>query len=118
MEIITVLLIIFIVLFAMNRFMPVKGVETLTPEETKKKFKEKNVQLIDVRTSHEYETHHLKPFKNIPLANLPDKLHTLDKEKEVVLLCQSGMRSGQAAKLLKKHGFEKVSHVGGGINVF
>lgn len=118
MEIITVILIIFIVLFAMNRFMPVKGVETLTAEETRKKFKDKHVQFIDVRTPREYQTHHLKPFKNIPLANLKENLHTLDKEKEVILLCQSGMRSGQAAKLLKKYGFDKVSHVGGGINAF
>lgn len=43
---------------------------------------------------------------------------SLSKEREVVLICQSGMRSNKASKTLKKSGFEKVTNVKGGMNAW
>ena len=37
---------------------------------------------------------------------------------EVVVICQSGMRSKQASKLLRKQGFNKVTNVKGGMNAW
>ena len=67
--------------------------------------KNKSVQFIDVRTPGEYKGRHIKEFKNIPLNTLKSQLASLDKSKETVVICQSGMRSGQAAKILKKEKF-------------
>ena len=43
----------------------------------------------------------MKGFQNIPLNELASKASQLDKNKEVIVICQSGMRSKQAAKVLK-----------------
>lgn len=118
MNTVTVILIVLIVLFFASRMMPVKGVTNISPSQAQAKFKDKNVQFIDVRTPGEYQSYHRKPFKNIPLANLPSEISKLDKEKEIVVVCQSGMRSKQAAKILKRHGFEKIYNVLGGMSAF
>ena len=116
MDIIQWIIIILVALFVINHFIPTKGITNITVQETKDKFKDKNVQFIDVRTPREYKTNHRPPFKNIPLSNLPGKLDKLDKNKEVVVICQSGMRSARAAKILKKQGFEKIYNVKGGMS--
>lgn len=112
-----IILILFIA-FIWSRFMPVKGVSNISVQEAKDKFKDANVQFIDVRTPMEYRANHVKPFINIPLSNLTSQLHELDKEKEVVVICQSGMRSMKAAKLLKKQGFQKICNVRGGMSAW
>ena len=118
MDTVTIIIIVLVVLFFASRMMPVKGVTNITPQQAKAKFKDKNVQFIDVRTPGEYRANHRKPFKNIPLANLASEINKLDKEKEIVVICQSGMRSKQAAKLLKRHGFQKIYNVQGGMSAF
>lgn len=112
------ILIVIIVAFLVYRFLPVKGITNISVQEAKNKFKDNNVQFIDVRTPGEYKANHRKPFKNIPLSNLPSKIDKLDKEKEVVVICQSGMRSARAAKLLKQHGFQKIYNVKGGMSAW
>jgi rhodanese-related sulfurtransferase len=112
------ILLILIIVFLVNRFMPVKGITNISVQEAKDKFKDNNVQFIDVRTPGEYKANHRKPFKNIPLSNLASKTDSLDKEKEVVVICQSGMRSAKAAKILKKQGFQKINNVKGGMSAW
>ncbi|MBP1950916.1 rhodanese-related sulfurtransferase [Virgibacillus litoralis] len=105
--------------FVFSRFMPTKGISNITTQEAKNKFSEKNgAQFIDVRTPGEYKANHRKPFKNIPLSELANKSADLDKSKEVVVICQSGMRSMKASKILKKKGFEKVNNVKGGMGAW
>ena len=111
-------LFLFIIVFFVYRFMPVKGITNISVQEVKDKIKDHNVQFIDVRTPGEYKANHSKPFKNIPLSNLAHKAGELDKEKEVVVICQSGMRSAKAAKVLKKRGFQKIYNVRGGMSAW
>ncbi|MDS9473126.1 rhodanese-like domain-containing protein [Sporosarcina pasteurii] len=118
MDIIQWLIIILLVVFVMRRFLPTKGVTNISVQETKDKLKDKQVQFIDVRTPGEYKANHQPQFKNIPLGDLPRKADQLDKNKEVVVICQSGMRSARAASILKKQGFEKVYNVTGGMGAW
>lgn len=118
MDILQWTLLIIVVGFIVKFIIPTKGVTQLTTLEAKNKFKQKGVQFIDVRTPGEYKANHQKKFKNIPLANLATRAKVLDKDREVVLICQSGMRSAKAAKILKKQGFEKVMNVKGGMNAW
>lgn len=104
--------------FIVSRFMPIKGITNITTQEAKDKFKDKSVQFVDVRTPGEYKANHRKPFKNIPLAHLAKQSTELDKNKEVVVICQSGMRSKKASKILKKQGFENVVNVKGGMGAW
>lgn len=62
----------------------------------------KGAVLIDVRTPSEFRSGHAKGSKNIPLQNLSSQLKKL-KGKEVVLVCQSGVRAAQAKSLLKQN---------------
>lgn len=112
------IIIILIVAFFASRLIPVKGITNISVQDAKDKFKNQQVQFIDVRTPGEYKANHKKPFKNIPLAILSSKVDSLDKEKEVVVICQSGMRSSQAAKILKKHGFKNIYNVKGGMGTW
>lgn len=92
-------------------------IEHISNTDFKTKIEGNKVQLIDVRTSGEYEEAHLE---NATLINYKDKnflknaLAKLDKSKPVYVYCHSGHRSGNSAKLLQKEGF-KVYDMKGGI---
>ncbi|HLR52813.1 MAG TPA: rhodanese-like domain-containing protein [Candidatus Avamphibacillus sp.] len=108
--------IILVFVFFAFRMMPIKGVQNITSTELKNMLKNKDKQFIDVRTPVEYQENKIIAFQNIPLHELRTRLHHLSKEKETVLICQSGMRSQQAAKMLKKAGFQQIYNVAGGMN--
>ncbi len=69
--------------------------------------------LVDVRTVSEYQGGTVPGAINIPLNELPSKLETLDKNRQIVVFCQSGNRSGQALYFLEKNGFGQVYNGGG-----
>lgn len=78
--------------------------------------KAKNPQLIDVRSPEEYEDGHLNGSVNYNISDstLSENLDKLNKKKPVFVYCRFGVRSQQAADLLKEHGF-KVYNLSGGI---
>jgi rhodanese-related sulfurtransferase len=105
--------------FILQRMMPVKGVRTITTDQLKTELKDKNKQFLDVRTPGEFKGNHIRGFKNIPLHQLDQKADKeLSKEKEVIVICQSGMRSQQASKMLKKWGYTKVTNVKDGMSAW
>jgi rhodanese-related sulfurtransferase len=54
----------------------------------------------------------------MPLHQLAQKSNELSKDNEVVVICQSGMRSQKATKVLKKLGFTKITNVKGGVSAW
>ncbi|MEE1132286.1 MAG: rhodanese-like domain-containing protein [Caryophanon sp.] len=76
---------------------------------------DKDKVFIDVRTAREYKGNGLKQFKNIPLGADMSKL---PKDKEIVVICQSGMRSKQACGKLKKLGYTHITNVRGGMSAY
>ncbi|ARF16619.1 rhodanese-like domain-containing protein [Sporosarcina ureae] len=100
------------------RMKSAKGVHSITTEQLKDRVKDRNIQLIDVRSPAEYAARHIKEFKNIPLNVLSNKMGTLKKDQEVIVICQSGMRSSNAAGQLKKAGFVNVTNVRGGMSAW
>ncbi|NBV13895.1 MAG: rhodanese-like domain-containing protein [Sphingobacteriia bacterium] len=72
--------------------------------------------LIDVREPHEYEAYHLDA-QLIPLGTLPARAEELSefKDKEIVMYCRSGGRSGQAQQYLTSLGFSAVRNLTGGM---
>ncbi|MGJ3220994.1 rhodanese-like domain-containing protein [Geobacillus thermoleovorans] len=116
--IINIILFLLLASFLASRFIPSRGVRMMTAAELKRRLKQPGVQYIDVRTSMEFRSFHLPGFRNIPLHELAARARELSKEKEVVVICQSGMRSQKASKLLKKMGFRYVTNVKGGLNAW
>jgi rhodanese-related sulfurtransferase len=81
--------------------------------ESVKEFMDKGAVIIDVRTAGEYREGHIKGSKNIPLDTIFSKVAEIKKlNKPVIVCCRSGMRSGQAASILKNSGVEVMN--GGG----
>ena len=67
---------------------------------------QQNALVVDVRTPAEYRTGHVKGSRNVPLDRLQTFVRKEDPEaRPIVTCCASGMRSGRAAKVLKKAGF-------------
>lgn len=106
------------VIFIAMRMMPTKGVKQITTSELKKLLSNKSIQFIDVRTPGEFKGNHIREFKNIPLHQLQQKAGSLAKDKDVIVICQSGMRSNRASKLLKNLGFKSIMNVKGGMSAW
>ncbi len=75
----------------------------------------RKVTLLDVRTPDEFAYSHLPNSINLPLNDFEKKaIQTLgNRNKTILIYCQSGARSKQATKLLYAHGFTDVHDIGG-----
>jgi rhodanese-related sulfurtransferase len=73
--------------------------------------------VLDVRGADEFAAGHLRDAKNIPLADLTNRIGELDKSKNrtVVVVCQSGARSDKAVRQLAAAGFGDVWSLDGGV---
>ncbi len=72
-----------------------------------------SVTLLDTRTPAEYSRGYVNGFINIPVDELRERLHELDKNKPVYVICQSGLRSYIASRILTENGFEAYNFAGG-----
>lgn len=72
-----------------------------------------SVTLLDVRTAGEYRRGHAEGFVNLPVDELRERLEEIDRSKPVYVMCQSGLRSYVACRLLTQHGFDCYNFSGG-----
>lgn len=96
------------------------GYSNMDPATAHVQVRKKGLILIDVRTEGEWRSGVAKGAHTITLGDpcMVDTVFNLAKEdtgKPVAVICRSGMRSGQAAKLLARAGFTEVSNVKGGM---
>ena len=73
----------------------------------------KDVILLDTRTPFEYMRGHADGFINIPLDDLRERLGELEKDKKIYVMCQSGLRSYLATRILMQNGFDSYNFAGG-----
>lgn len=92
-----------------------EAVFDVTPQEVKDFASE--LTLIDVRQPEEYtgELGHIAGSQLIVLNELPDKLNTIPKDKPIVFICRSGMRSAQACQYAHSKGFSQTFNMLGGM---
>lgn len=72
-----------------------------------------DVILLDTRTVGEYSRGHAEGFINIPLDDLRNHITELDKSKKIYVMCQSGLRSYIATRILMQNGFDAYNFSGG-----
>ena len=78
-----------------------------------------DVQIIDVREPHEYETAHLEGSKLIPLGQVVSRMSELDESREAVVHCKMGGRSAKAIEALKAAGYKgQLTNLRGGITAW
>jgi rhodanese-related sulfurtransferase len=89
----------------------------LTPSAAVLLMNREKAVVVDVSDDSEYAAGHIVGSKSIPLADLETKLPGAVKNKNVplILVCQSGARSGRAIATAKKLGYEQAQSLGGGL---
>ena len=84
------------------------------PLEVSQKLEKEKPLVIDVREPYEYVQGHIKGSKLIPLGQLSSRLNELGgKDREIITVCRSGRRSGQAAAHLAAQGYNVTNMAGG-----
>lgn len=72
-----------------------------------------SVTLLDTRTVGEYRRGHIDGFVNIPVDELRERLDEIETGKPVYVICQSGLRSYIACRILAGNGFDCYNFSGG-----
>ncbi|MXQ55373.1 rhodanese-like domain-containing protein [Shimazuella alba] len=84
-----------------------------------KQFEEEknNYVFVDVRTQEEFDDAHVENSIHIPYDEMEHRYEELAsyKQKNILLICRSGMRSQVAAQILAEQGFEKLFNLEGGL---
>ncbi|MEO6611462.1 MAG: thioredoxin domain-containing protein [Chitinophagaceae bacterium] len=91
------------------------------PEEFEKGITGKSVQVLDVRTSGEYYSGHIKNALQADWTKreqFNDRIQYVDKDKPVYIYCLVGGRSSAAAEWMRQNGFKNVIELEGGINAW
>ncbi|EDL63575.1 hypothetical protein BSG1_07594 [Bacillus sp. SG-1] len=101
-----------IVYSVLTFFMQKRIVNNLTEEEFRAGYRK--AQLIDVREPNEFENGHILGARNIPLSQLKQRQQEIRNDQPVYLYCQSGMRSGRAAQMLRRKGYKELHQLQGG----
>ncbi|MBB6445340.1 rhodanese-like domain-containing protein [Bacillus benzoevorans] len=71
------------------------------------------LNIIDVREVDEVAGGKVPGAVNIPLGLIQFKMNELDKNKEYIIVCRSGGRSGMAAQVLESYGYNVTNMIGG-----
>ena len=82
-------------------------------EDADKLPRDGSVTLLDTRTVGEYSQGHIEGFKNIPVDELRERLDEAEKDKPVYVICQSGLRSYIASRILEGNGYTAYNFAGG-----
>ena len=72
-----------------------------------------SVTLLDTRTEGEYRRGHIEGFRNIPVDELRARIGEIETGKPVYVICQSGLRSYIATRILEGYGFVAYNFAGG-----
>lgn len=91
-------------------------IQVLAPQEFHDATAGNNVQLLDVRTSKEFQEGHVANAINMDVLeeSFSSKVEVLDPDKPVYLYCRSGKRSAKASAILNDLGFKEVYDMEGG----
>ena len=88
----------------------------ITPERLKQRIDAgEDLFVLDVRNPHEYQICRIPGTVLVPLPDLPARLAEVPRDREVIVHCKSGMRSGKAIELLKASGYGNLVNLTGGI---
>jgi rhodanese-related sulfurtransferase len=91
-----------------------------TPAEATLLINRQDAAIVDVREAAEYATSHIINSRNIPLAQLKGRAAELDKQKDkpLIVVCETGQRSSGAIAILKQAGFTNLFNLQGGIGAW
>ena len=91
--------------------------KSIDVDDLNMRLKTNDIQLLDVREAYELEIAKIKNCLHIPMMDVPNRVVELNKEKDIAVICHSGIRSSQVCVFLKQKGFS-VYNVLGGIDMW
>jgi rhodanese-related sulfurtransferase len=74
--------------------------------------------LLDVREPWEFGICHIEGSELVPMGQIPAALDSLDRNREIVVICHHGIRSRQVAMYLEYQGFSRVINLAGGVDAW
>lgn len=91
-----------------------------TPEEVARRLEKDpaSLLLLDVREDEERATAAILPSVHIPLAEVPERLAEIPRDREIVVYCHHGGRSEMIAGYLEGEGYLFVKNLTGGIDAW
>ncbi|MCO6487312.1 MAG: MBL fold metallo-hydrolase [Phaeodactylibacter sp.] len=92
----------------------VDTVDEVTPEELARLYKEKGVNILDVRKESEYNAQHIVNAQNFPLDFINKNMSEVSRDKAYYVHCAGGYRSMIATSILKSRGFDNLVNIRGG----
>jgi sulfur-carrier protein adenylyltransferase/sulfurtransferase len=96
-----------------------KGIPSISVTELQRKLQTGGELLVlDVREPFEFEIASIEGSRLIPLGQLGERVDELQRDRETVVLCKSGVRSAHGVELLQRSGFEKAFNLDGGIDAW
>ena len=99
--------------------LPIESLKLISANDLKAMLDRKeDVSVLDVRRQKEWEAGHIEGAIHIFVGHLMEKLSQIPKEKPTVVHCSAGYRSGLAASLLLRAGYNEVYNVAGGIDAW
>ena len=91
---------------------PVERVELIDVDDLAAKLRDGDAPVVlDVRDDDEWERGHIPGSLHIPYGDVPDRLDELPRDRTIAAICSGGKRSGLAASVLQRAGFDSVAHV-------
>ena len=93
------------------------GAGGLSPTQAVQLMNREKAVVVDVCEAEEFAAGHVVGARNVPLNQLEDKLaaHVKNKSLPLILVCQTGARSGRALAIAKKLGYEQAQSLAGGL---
>lgn len=89
------------------------GMVEVTPQEGLQRVKD-GALLVDVREQNEFDEVHAEGALLLPLSELEGRYSELPRDRELVLICRSGARSGRATEFLNQNGYPSAVNLQGG----
>jgi rhodanese-related sulfurtransferase len=76
---------------------------------------EADAYLLDVREDEEWAAGHAPTATHLPMMDIPARMEDVPRDRDVVVVCRVGGRSGQVVAYLQQQGFQNVSNLDGGM---
>ena len=91
----------------------------ITPRELKQRLdRGDRVIVLDVREAEELALARVHGAVHIPMGEIAGRLHELDPDREIVVMCHHGVRSARVTSFLAQRDFTCVVNLAGGIDLW
>jgi rhodanese-related sulfurtransferase len=108
---------ILVALFGLPLLNRARGLLSADTNQALRLINRENALVLDTREDSEYQSGHIVDSQHVPLSRLDKDIARLEKHKQrpTIVVCATGSRSSRAGGILRRHGFEKVYNLKGGI---